>query len=45
MSGAGIAGHHDGLYTLSLVGGTPKILAYITPDEEQAMQDHGLVPA
>ncbi|HEY9012251.1 MAG TPA: hypothetical protein VIN06_14655 [Devosia sp.] len=32
-------------YFLSLAGGAPKIFAYITPDEEQAMQDHGLVPA
>lgn len=32
-------------YFLSLVGGAPKIFAYITPDEEQAMKDHDLIPA
>jgi hypothetical protein len=30
-------------YFLSLAGGKPKIFAYITPDEEQAMKDHGLM--
>jgi len=30
-------------YFISLADGSPKIFAYITPDEEQAMKDHGLV--
>ena len=30
-------------YFVSTTGGKPKIFAYITPDEEQAMKDHGLV--
>ncbi len=30
-------------YFLSFADGKPKIFAYITPDEEQAMKDHGLV--
>ena len=28
-----------------LATGEPKVFAYITPDEEQAMKDHGLVEA
>lgn len=30
-------------YFLSFADGTPKIFAYITPDEQQAMKDHGLL--
>lgn len=30
-------------YFLNLAGDTPKIFAYITPDEQQAMKDHGLI--
>lgn len=30
-------------YFLNLAGDAPKIFAYITPDEQQAMQDHGLI--
>ena len=30
-------------YCVTTVGGQPKIFAYVTPDEDQAMQDHGLV--
>jgi len=30
-------------YFLNLAGDAPKIFAYITPDEQQAMQDHGLM--
>ena len=30
-------------YLLNVVNGKPKIFAYITPDEEKAMQEHGLV--
>ena len=30
-------------YFLNIVNGKPKIFAYITPDEEKAMQEHGLV--
>ncbi|RYE46415.1 MAG: hypothetical protein EOP24_16085 [Hyphomicrobiales bacterium] len=30
-------------YFLNLAGDTPKIFAYITPDEQQAMQEHGLI--
>jgi hypothetical protein len=31
------------LYFLSFAGGQPKIFAYITPDEEQVMKEHGLI--
>ena len=31
------------LYFLSFASGQPKIFAYITPDEEQAMKEHGLI--
>lgn len=31
------------LYFLNFATGGPKIFAYITPDEEQAMRDHGLI--
>jgi len=30
-------------YFLNLADGQPRIFAYITPDEEQAMKDHGLL--
>ncbi|KQW78065.1 hypothetical protein ASC89_14740 [Devosia sp. Root413D1] len=30
-------------YFLNVAGDTPKIFAYITPDEHQAMQEHGLI--
>lgn len=30
-------------YCVTIAGGEPRIFAYITPDEEQAMQEHGLV--
>jgi hypothetical protein len=30
-------------YFLNLSGDAPKIFAYITPDEQQVMQDHGLI--
>ena len=31
------------IYFLNFATGEPKIFAYITPDEEQAMRDHGLI--
>ena len=31
------------LYFLNFATGEPKLFAYITPDEEQAMKDHGLI--
>jgi hypothetical protein len=31
------------IYLVSFADGAPKIFAYITPDEEQAMKDHGLI--
>ena len=31
------------LYFLNFATGEPKVFAYITPDEEQAMKDHGLI--
>lgn len=31
------------IYFLNFAAGDPKIFAYITPDEEQAMRDHGLL--
>lgn len=30
-------------YCVTIAGGTPRIFAYMTPDEDQAMQEHGLV--
>ena len=30
-------------YFLNVAGDAPKIFAYITPDEQQAMKDHGLI--
>ena len=30
-------------YFLNLAGDGPKIFAYITPDEQQALKDHGLI--
>ena len=30
-------------YLLNISGGAPLIFAYITPDEERAMKDHGLI--
>jgi hypothetical protein len=31
------------IYFLNFADGSPKVFAYITPDEEQAMKDHGLL--
>ena len=31
------------LYFVTIASGEPKIFAYVTPDEEKAMQEHGLV--
>jgi hypothetical protein len=31
------------LYFLNFATGEPKVFAYITPDEERAMKDHGLI--
>lgn len=31
------------LYFLNFSTGEPKVFAYITPDEEQSMKDHGLI--
>ncbi len=31
------------LYFITIADGTPKIFAYVTPDERQAMQEHGLL--
>lgn len=31
------------IYFLNFAEGKPKVFAYITPDEEQAMKDHGLI--
>lgn len=31
------------VYFLNFATGEPKVFAYITPDEEQAMRDHGLI--
>lgn len=31
------------LYLLNFATGEPRIFAYVTPDEEQALKDHGLV--
>ena len=31
------------IYFLNFATGAPKVFAYITPDEEQAMKDHGLL--
>jgi hypothetical protein len=42
---AGESGHvaFTNLYFVTIAGGAPKIFAYITPDEQGAMQAHGLV--
>lgn len=42
---AGQSGHvtFTNFYFITTAGGPPKIFAYVTPDEEQAMQEHGLV--
>lgn len=41
---AGKSGHvtFTNFYCITTAGGAPKIFAYVTPDEEQAMKDHGL---
>lgn len=31
------------LYLLNFASGEPRVFAYITPDEERAMKDHGLI--
>jgi len=42
---AGKSGHitFTNFYCLTIAGGTAKIFAYVTPDEEGAMQEHGLL--
>lgn len=42
---AGQSGHvtFTNFYFVTIADGTPKIFGYVTPDEEQAMHDHGLV--
>lgn len=42
---AGKSGHvtFTNLYFVTIAQGTPKIFAYVTPDEDQAMQEHGLL--
>jgi len=42
---AGQSGHvtFTNFYFVTIAGGTPLIFGYVTPDEEQAMHDHGLV--
>ena len=42
---AGQSGHvtFTNFYCITVVSGKARIFAYITPDEEQAMKDHGLV--
>lgn len=34
---------HSNRYFMNFAGGTPKIFAFITPDEAAAMQEHGLL--
>lgn len=31
------------IYFLNFADGSPRVFAYVTPDEEQAMKDHGLL--
>ena len=42
---AGKSGHvtFTNFYFVTIADGTPKIFGYVTPDEEQAMRDHGLI--
>lgn len=42
---AGQSGHvtFTNFYFVTIVGGSAKIFGYVTPDEEQAMKDHGLI--
>jgi hypothetical protein len=42
---AGESGHvtFTNFYFVTIADGTPKIFGYVTPDEEQAMRDHGLL--
>ena len=42
---AGKSGHvsFTNYYFVTIADGTAKIFAYVTPDEEKAMQEHGLV--
>ncbi|MNR62005.1 hypothetical protein D3C85_1839030 [compost metagenome] len=42
---AGKSGHvtFTNFYFVTTADGTPKIFGYVTPDEEKAMQEHGLV--
>ena len=42
---AGESGHvtFTNFYFVTVADGAPKIFAYVTPDEEQAMKEHGLV--
>lgn len=42
---AGESGHvtFTNFYFVTTASGSPKIFAYVTPDEEQAMAEHGLV--
>ena len=41
----GRSGHvtFTNFYFVTIADGRPKIFGYVTPDEEQAMQEHGLV--
>jgi len=34
----------DNVYFLTLASGEPKIFAYVTPDEQAALREHGLIP-
>ena len=42
---AGKSGHvtFTNFYFVTIADGMPRIFAYVTPDEEEAMQEHGLV--
>ena len=42
---AGKSGHvtFTNFYFVTIADGTPRIFGYVTPDEEQAMKEHGLV--
>ena len=34
----------DNVYFLTLASGEPEIFAYVTPDEQAALREHGLIP-
>jgi len=42
---AGKSGHvtFTNFYFITIADGTPRIFAYVTPDEQQAMEEHGLL--